>query len=60
MINSVTKGKLDEYLQAKMQDALNKNASEVNTGGIDLSRGFKDIFDQDDGYRLSKDRAVAP
>jgi len=54
MINSTTNGKLDEYLKLKMQEALDRNESEKNTGKIDLSQTFSTIFDDNSDYPLGK------
>lgn len=54
MINSVTKGRMDDYLQKMMTKALQKDQSNASSGEIDLKSEFKTLLDDNDKYPISK------
>ena len=56
VINSVTNGKLDNYMKERMQIAIANNESEVNTGQIEYCREFEGIMEDWRDYPISKSK----
>lgn len=54
MLNSILDGRVNIYLKEQMQKAMDNGESEVNTGVIDLTSQFSNIFDDNPDYPVSK------
>jgi len=52
--NSLTEGRIDNYLKERMLVALENNESTVNTGKMEYCEQFKGILDAWKDYPISK------
>jgi len=56
--NTVTEGKMDEYLQEMMEKSLGKTKSKVHNNHIDVHSRFEGIMSSNSKYPFSKDCLV--